>query len=136
MSTAAQTLPQAEPVAPPSGLVANARALVQRVELRDWVTLGLLAWMLGAMAWSVQLSNWGDLPSILPTAFLGLIAGFVVTRSKFAWWIKVIAPFAIGFVASPVAGVHTRRRRRPVQQGHRRLGADVHLGWRCPRRRH
>ena len=98
MSTAAQTLPQADPVAPPSGLIANARALVQRVELRDWVTLGLLAWMLGAMAWSVQLSNWGDLPSILPTAFLGLVAGFLITRSKLAWWIKALAPFVIGFV--------------------------------------
>ena len=98
MSTAAQALPQAEPVAPPSGLIANARALIQRIELRDWVTLGLLAWMLGAMAWSVQLSNWGDLPSILPTAFLGLIAGFVVTRSKFAWWVKAAAPVVIGLV--------------------------------------
>ena len=98
MSTAAQALPQAEPVPQRTALLVNARALVQRVELRDWVTLGLLAWMLGTMAWSVQLSNWGDLPSILPTAFLGLIAGFVITRGRFAWWIKALAPFVIGFV--------------------------------------
>ena len=96
MSTAAQALPSVEPVPRPARLL-DVRALVQRVELRDWVTLGLLAWMLGTMAWSVQLSNWGDLPSILPTAFLGLIAGFVITRSKLAWPVKTLAPIAIGF---------------------------------------
>ena len=96
MSTAAQALPGVEPVPRPTRLL-DVRALVQRVELRDWVTLGLLAWMLGTMAWSVQLSNWGDLPSILPTAFLGLIAGFVITRSKLAWPVKTFAPIAIGF---------------------------------------
>ena len=49
------------------------------------------------MAWSVQLSRWGDLPSILPTAFLGLVAGFVITRGKFTWPVKTFAPIVIGF---------------------------------------
>ena len=96
MSTAAQALPQAEPTPQPTRLL-DVRALLRRIELRDWVTLGLLAWMLGAMAWSVQLSRWGDLPSILPTVFLGLISGFVITRGKFAWPVKTFAPIAIGF---------------------------------------
>ncbi len=96
MSTAAQALPQAEPTPQPNRLL-DVRALLRRIELRDWVTLGLLAWMLGAMAWSVQLSRWGDLPSILPTVFLGLISGFVITRGKFTWPVKTFAPIAIGF---------------------------------------
>ena len=96
MSTAAQALPSVDPVPRPVGRL-NVGALLRRIELRDWVTLGLLAWMLGAMAYSVQLSRWGDLPSIMPTVFLGLIAGFVITRSKLAWPVKAIAPVVIGF---------------------------------------
>ncbi len=72
-------------------------ALVRRIELRDWVTLGILVWMIGSVAWSVQLSRWGDLPSILPTTLLGLAAGFFITRSRAPWPVKLIAPLALGF---------------------------------------
>ncbi len=97
MSTTVQAAPRVEP-APASIRRPDVGALLRRIELRDWVTLGILVWMLGSVAWSVQLSRWGDLPSIIPTVMLGLITGFVLTRSRLPWPVKLVAPFAVGFL--------------------------------------
>ena len=70
---------------------------LRRVSVADWITLGLLAVMLVSVGWSVQLANWGDLPSILPTLSLGMLAAFIASRSSAPLALKVALATVIGF---------------------------------------
>ncbi|MCZ6538292.1 MAG: hypothetical protein O6922_00505, partial [Chloroflexi bacterium] len=63
----------------------------------DWVSLFILAWMMAAVGWSVQLAGWGDLPSIIPTLLLGLVAAFVVSRLNINWALTVVYALGLGF---------------------------------------
>ncbi|MBN4064503.1 transglutaminase domain-containing protein [Dehalococcoides mccartyi] len=65
--------------------------------IQDWVSFALLAWMMAAVGWSVQLAGWGDLPSVIPTLLFGTIAAFVVSKLKFNWYLTVIYALGLGF---------------------------------------
>jgi hypothetical protein len=53
--------------------------------------------MLLAVGWAVQLAEWGDLPSILPTLLLGWAAGFIASRSTLPTIVKITLALTIGF---------------------------------------
>lgn len=59
------------------------RAFLADIPISDWIALGLLAWMLAMVGWSVQLAEWGDLPNIVPTALIAAVIAFFVTRVRF-----------------------------------------------------
>lgn len=67
------------------------------VPIEDWITFGLLGVMLVAVGWSVQLAEWGDLPSVIPTLLLGLVAGFIASRSGLPVPVKLILAATVGF---------------------------------------
>ncbi len=58
------------------------RALVAEIPSSDWLSLGLLIWMLAMVGWSVQLANWGDLPSIVPTSMIGATLAFLMLKIR------------------------------------------------------
>lgn len=59
------------------------RTFLADIPISDWIALGLLAWMLAMVGWSVQLANWGELPNIVPTALVAAIIAFFTTRVRF-----------------------------------------------------
>ena len=56
------------------------RAPLTEMPVSDWIALGLLAWMLAMVGWSVQLAKWGELPNIVPTALIACAIAFVMAR--------------------------------------------------------
>ena len=69
----------------------------RRVPIEDWITFLLLGVMLVAVGWAVQLSGWGDLPSIMPTLLIAWTAGFLASRSSMPTVVKLVLAMAIGF---------------------------------------
>ena len=59
------------------------RIFLADIPISDWIALGLLAWMLTMVGWSVQLAKWGDLPNIVPTALIATVIAFLTTRVRF-----------------------------------------------------
>ncbi len=104
MSTAAEALRR-----PPSSSGHGGSALAGRlslsgpvgwlrtVALEDWVTAGLLALMFVSVAWAVQLSGWGDLPSLIPTLFIGGAAGMWAARTRLKQYYAHPVMLALGF---------------------------------------
>ena len=70
---------------------------LNEVSLADWITLGLLGVMLVSVGWSVQLADWGDLPSLLPTLLLGWAAAFIAHRSPVPVYVKIAVAIILGF---------------------------------------
>ena len=70
---------------------------VRNFPLEDWVTLGLLACMFATVAWSLQLADWGDSPSLLPTLIAASVAGLVFSRSRVPWPLGHLASLPFGF---------------------------------------
>ena len=64
----------------------------------DWISLIILAWMMSAVGWSVQLAGWGELPSIIPTLLLGMIAAFVVSKLNVHWTLTIVYALGLGFL--------------------------------------
>ncbi|MDA1280133.1 MAG: transglutaminase-like domain-containing protein [Chloroflexi bacterium] len=64
----------------------------------DWVSLLVLTWMMVNVGWAVQLSGWGDLPSIIPALLLGTIAAFVVSKLNFHWVLTIVYATGLGFI--------------------------------------
>ena len=58
------------------------RAFLSEVLANDWIALGLLAWMLAMVGWSVELANWGDLPSIVPTSLIAAALAFFMCKVR------------------------------------------------------
>lgn len=58
------------------------RALLIEIPANDWIALGLLGWMLAMVGWSVELANWGDLPSIVPTTLIATVIAFFMLRVR------------------------------------------------------
>lgn len=58
------------------------RAFLTDIPISDWIALGLLAWMLAMVGWSVQLANWGELPNIVPTALFAAAIAFFMQRLR------------------------------------------------------
>ena len=58
------------------------RAFIADIPINDWIAIGLLAWMLAMVGWSVQLANWGELPNIVPTALFGTAIAFLMTKLR------------------------------------------------------
>ena len=58
------------------------RAFLADIPVSDWIALGLLAWMLAMVGWSVQLAKWGDLPNIVPTALFATAIAFLMTKLR------------------------------------------------------
>lgn len=58
------------------------RAFLTDIPISDWIALGLLAWMLAMVGWSVQLANWGELPNIVPTALIAAAVAFFMQRLR------------------------------------------------------
>lgn len=69
----------------------------RRVPIEDWITFLLLGVMLLAVGWAVQLSGWGDLPSIMPTLLLAWTTGFLASRSSLPSAVKILLAMTIGF---------------------------------------
>lgn len=70
---------------------------LRRVPVQDWITFILLGVMLVAVGWAVQLSGWGDLPSLYPTLLLGWLAGFIASRSSLPTALKIVLAMVVGF---------------------------------------
>ena len=58
------------------------RAFLADIPVNDWIALGLLAWMLAMVGWSVQLAKWGELPNIVPTALFGTAIAFLMAKLR------------------------------------------------------
>ncbi len=58
------------------------RLFVADFPINDWIALGLLLWMLAMLGWSVELAAWGELPSIVPTAFMAALTAFFLARIR------------------------------------------------------
>ncbi|MEX0761462.1 MAG: transglutaminase domain-containing protein [Dehalococcoidia bacterium] len=71
---------------------------LRSVPLEEWVTLGLLGIMLAIVAWSVQLADWGDLPSILPTVLMGWATAFLLHRLRVSWPLMLAGAVSAGFL--------------------------------------
>lgn len=71
-------------------------ALVRFAPVHDWVSLILLTWMMANVGWSVQLAGWGDLPSIIPTLLLGMLAAFVAPKLNIKWYLLVVYAIGLG----------------------------------------
>jgi len=71
-------------------------ALIRFAPLHDWVSLIILAWMMGNVGWSVQLAGWGDLPSIIPTLLMGMLAAFVASKLNLKWYLVVVYAVGLG----------------------------------------
>jgi hypothetical protein len=71
--------------------------ILEVVPVTDWITFALLGVMLVAVGWAVQLAEWGDLPSILPTLILGWIAAFLASRSSLHLTVKLLLAVIVGF---------------------------------------
>ena len=65
--------------------------------IHDWVTLGILIFMMSNVGWSVQLAGWGDLPSVIPTLLMGTVAAFVVSKLNFNWYLNIVYAVGLGF---------------------------------------
>lgn len=104
MSTATDFLRNI-PGPPTAEEVANARGRFDSLggfftgftPIHDWVSFGILIWMMANVGWSVQLAGWGDLPSIIPTLVLGTAAAFIVSKLNFNWYLTVIYALGLGF---------------------------------------
>ena len=83
------------------------RVFVTGFPISDWISLGLLAWMLITLGWSVQLAEWGDLPSIVPTALIGATLAFVMQKVRLPFaaqrtvW-NFIAKFAVFLIGGAI----------------------------------
>lgn len=92
------TPPTVEELAVDSGRFESLIQLVTRFSpVQDWVSLGILIYMMANVGWSVQLAGWGDLPSVIPTLLLGTITAFVVSKLNFDWYLTVVYALCIGF---------------------------------------
>jgi transglutaminase-like putative cysteine protease len=90
--------PMAEDVAPDSGRFEPLIQLIARfTPVHDWVSIGILIYMMANVGWSVQLAGWGDLPSVIPTLLLGTIAAFVASKLNFNWYLTVVYALGLGF---------------------------------------
>jgi len=70
---------------------------VREFPVEDWVTLGLLICMFATVAWSLQLADWGNSPSLLPTLTAASVAGLVFSRSRVPWPLGHLASLPFGF---------------------------------------
>ena len=92
------TPPTVEEVAVDSGRFESLIQLITRFSpVQDWVSLGILIYMMANVGWSVQLAGWGDLPSVIPTLLMGTITAFVVSKLNFDWYLTVVYALCIGF---------------------------------------
>jgi len=73
-------------------------ALLRFAPVHDWVSLVILAWMMGNVGWSVQLAGWGDLPSIIPTLLMGMLAAFIVPKLNLKWYLVVVYAIGLGAI--------------------------------------
>lgn len=71
-------------------------ALVRFAPLHEWVSLTILAWMMANVGWSVQLAGWGDLPSIIPTLLMGMLAAFIVPKLNLNWYLVTVYAIGLG----------------------------------------
>ena len=104
MSTATDFLkgipgpPTAEETAADSSRFAPLIQMVSRfASVQDWVSLGILIYMMANVGWSVQLAGWGDLPSVIPTLLFGTVAAFTVSRLNFSWYLNAVYALGLGF---------------------------------------
>ena len=65
--------------------------------LEDWVTLGLLVCMFATVAWSLQLADWGNSPTLLPTLVAASAAGLILSRSRVPWPLGHLVSLPPGF---------------------------------------
>ncbi len=72
-------------------------ALARFAPVHDWVSIGLLIWMMANVGWSVQLAGWGDLPLVIPTMLFGAVAAFVVSKLNFSWYLTIVYALGLGF---------------------------------------
>ncbi len=72
-------------------------AMARSIPLEQWVTLGLLTVMFVAVAWAIQLSGWGDLPSLIPTMLMAGAAGFWASRTRVPWYLAHPVALVFGF---------------------------------------
>ena len=66
--------------------------------LEEWVSLALLTCMSITAAWSLQLANWGDSPSVLPSLFVAGVVALTLARSRMPWQVGHIVSLPLGFV--------------------------------------
>ena len=104
MSTATDFLkgipgpPTAEETAADSSRFDPLIQMVSRfASVQDWVSLGILIYMMANVGWSVQLAGWGDLPSVIPTLLFGTVAAFTVSRLNFSWYLNAVYALGLGF---------------------------------------
>ena len=71
-------------------------ALARFAPVHDWVSLIILSWMMANVGWSVQLAGWGDLPSIIPTLLMGMLAAFIVPKLNFKWYLVIVYAIGLG----------------------------------------
>ena len=71
-------------------------ALIRFAPVQDWVSLILLVWMMANVGWSVQLAGWGDLPSIIPTLLMGMLAAFVAPKLNVQWYLVIVYAIGLG----------------------------------------
>ena len=103
MSTATDVLGSAAGVTPASpkdesvrSFESTGNALVRFAPVHDWVSLAILVWMMANVGWSVQLAGWGDLPSIIPTLMLGMLAAFIVPKLNLKWYLVIVYAIGLG----------------------------------------
>jgi len=70
---------------------------VRGLPLEDWVTFGLLVSMFATVAWSLQLADWGNSPTLLPTLVAASAAGLILSRSRVPWPLGHLASLPPGF---------------------------------------
>jgi len=77
-----------------TGLVSRA---VRGLPLEEWVTLGLLVCMFATVAWSLQLADWGNSPTLLPTLVAASAIGLTLSRSRVPWPLGHLLSLPPGF---------------------------------------
>ena len=82
------------------------RAFMSEIPANDWIALGLLAWMLAMVCWSVELAIWGELPSIVPTSLVAAVLAFFMYKVRLpTTTIRSVWGILIRFVVFAAAGV-------------------------------
>ena len=79
---------------------------MSEIPANDWIALGLLGWMLAMVGWSVQLAQWGDLPSIVPASLFATALAFFMLKIRLPksaanWFWNSLIQFVV-FVAGGI----------------------------------
>lgn len=74
-------------------------AWVFNILKRNWVTSLLLSAMISTIIFSLQSANWVSDDEALSTAFLtGILFGWLLSRSRFTWWLALPYSILISFI--------------------------------------